>query len=106
MTGGKASSGSTPNMVGYMLLLLAVETSERQTVVDGGVVHPLTVEASGNSIPEMAGCVLLLLAGKASVKLWWWEASPSAVASPRWRGACCFSPPVRQASGKLWWREV
>ena len=69
-TEGKVSSGSIPKMVGYVLLLLAGETSERRTAVTGGVVCPLAVEASGNSIPGMVEWVLLFLADKASGKLW------------------------------------
>ena len=60
VTGGKASSGSIPKMVGCLLLLLANEKSERQTVVAGGVVCPLAVEASGNILPKMAGCAASL----------------------------------------------
>ena len=60
VAGGKTSSGSIPNIVGCVLLLLAGEASERQTVVAGGVVRPLAVKASGNSIPEMAGYLMLL----------------------------------------------
>ena len=52
MAGDKASSGSITDMA-CVLLLLAGEKSERQTVVVGGVVRPLAVKASGNSIPEM-----------------------------------------------------
>ena len=105
VVGSKASSSSTPEMVGGMLLLLACETSDWQIVVAGGVVHPLAVEARVDSIPKMVGCVLLLLAGKVSSKLLCRDARSAAVASPRWWGACCFSPPVRQASVELWWWE-
>ena len=70
VAGGKASSGSIAGVDGCLLLLLAGEVSERQTVVAGGVVRPLTVEASGDSIPKIAGCVLLILADKVSDKLW------------------------------------
>ena len=51
MTSGKASSGSISDVVGCALLLLAHEANEQQTVVAGGVVHPLAVEASGSGIP-------------------------------------------------------
>ena len=70
VAGGKASSGSIPEMVGWVLLVLSGEASKGQTVVTGGVVRPLVVGASGNIIPEMTGCVPLLLAGKVSGKLW------------------------------------
>ena len=69
VTGGKASCGGINGVAGCLLLLLAGEAST-QTVEAGGVVCPLTAEASGNSIPKMTGCVLLLSAGKASGKLW------------------------------------
>ena len=74
------------------------------TVALGCLLHSLANEAISGSILQMTGCVLLLLAGKASGKLWWREARPVAVAvaSPWWRGACCFSWSVRQVSGKLW----
>ena len=51
VAGGKASSGSIPEMVGCLLLLLADEAIERRTVVAGNVVRPLVVEVSGVSIP-------------------------------------------------------
>ena len=51
VAGGKASSGSIPKMVGCVLLLLVDEASERRTVVLGGVVRPLVIEAIGGSIP-------------------------------------------------------
>ena len=49
--GDKASSGSIAKVAGGVLLLLAYEASERRTVVAGGVVRPLAVEASGGGIP-------------------------------------------------------
>ena len=51
VAGGKASSGSIPEMVGCVLLLLDGKASEWQTVMTGGVVRPLVVEAIGVSIP-------------------------------------------------------
>ena len=90
VTEGKANSGSISEMVGCVMLLLAGEMSGQRSVVAGGVMRPLTVEASGDSIPKMAGCVLLLLAGKASGKMWWLEARPAALASPWQQYACCF----------------
>ena len=64
---GKASSGSIPERVGCVLLLLAGETSKRRTVVAGGVVRPLAVKASGNNIPDMAGaCCFSWLTRQAS----------------------------------------
>ena len=71
VAGGKASSGSIAGVAGCLLLLLAGESRERQTVVAEGGVRPLAVEASGNIIPKITGYVLLLSAGKASGKLLW-----------------------------------
>ena len=66
VAGGKVSSGSIAGVAGYLLLLLASEASERQTMVAGGVVRPLTVEASHGSIAGVDGRLLLLLACEAS----------------------------------------
>ena len=55
VAGGNASSGIITEVAGCLLFLLASEASKRQTVVVGGVVRPLVVEASGDSIPEMVG---------------------------------------------------
>ena len=55
VVGGKASSGSINEVTGCLLFLLAGEVSERKTVVAGGVVHPLAVEATDGSVPEMVG---------------------------------------------------
>ena len=71
VAGGKASRYSIPDMVGYVLLLLASEVSKRRTVVAGGVVRPLVAEAIGNIIPYMTGCILRLLDVKASREVWW-----------------------------------
>ena len=89
-------------MAGCVLLLLASEASERWTVVEGGVVRPLVVEAIGGIIPYMARCVLFFLAVKVIGEVWWQEAKPVTVASSRWQGVCYFSLIVRQASGNLW----
>ena len=103
---GKTSSGSTPKMVGFVLLLSDSEASKRRTVVIGGVVRPLVVEAIGGIIPYMTGCVLFFLAVKVIGEVWWQEARPVAVASSRLQGVCYVSWSVTQSSDNLWWREV
>ena len=63
---GKASSGSIAEVTGCVLLLLAHEASNWQTVVVGGVVRPLAVEASGGGIPAMGGSPAQAKAGQVS----------------------------------------
>ena len=60
VAGDKASSGSIAKVARCLLLLLAGEASEQQTVVARGVVRPLTVEASGGNVTGVAGYPLLL----------------------------------------------
>ena len=66
VVGGKASSGSITKMAGYVLLPMAHETSEQHTVVAGGVVRPLAVEASHGSIPATGESPARTKAGQAS----------------------------------------
>ena len=73
-----------------LLFLLAAEASERQTVVAGGVVRPLVVEAYSGGIPTTGGCPVQAKAGKASS-----GGTLEVGRSQRWWGACCFSQPVR-----------
>ena len=49
-----------------LLFLSAGEASEQQTVVAGGVVRPLVVEASGGGIPTSIECPARAKAGQAS----------------------------------------
>ena len=51
VTGDKASNGSIAKVTGYVLLLLAHEVSDRQTVVVRGVMRPLAGKASRGNIP-------------------------------------------------------
>ena len=64
--GRKASSGSITKVVGCLLLSLAGELNERQTLVAGGVVRPLTVKASGGGIPVTGECSAQAEADQAS----------------------------------------
>ena len=48
---GKGSSGSIHELVGYVLLCVAGEAIERQTLVTGGLVRLLVVKAIGGIIP-------------------------------------------------------
>ena len=52
-----------------LLFLSAGEASERQTVVVGGVVHPLAVKASGGGIPATGG-VTCTSKGRSGQR-WW-----------------------------------
>ena len=66
VAGDKARSGAIAKVAGCVLLLLAVKAIERQTVVTGGVVHPLAVKASSGSIPAMGESPARAKAGQAS----------------------------------------
>ena len=50
VTGDKASNGSIAKVTGYVLLLLAHEVSDRQTVVVRGVMRPLAAKASRGNV--------------------------------------------------------
>ena len=94
---GKASSGSINKVAGCLLFLLAVEASEWQTVVAGGVMHPLAVKASSCGIPATGECPVQAEADQASSdgaiemtrgSLQPEPARPAAVAPLRRWGAC------------------